>query len=175
MHPAMAMVRDSGKKACFPSFFPISWELPKFLVLPWAEGDTFSVTKLLCSSEWGTGKNQMSQPLSMLAKSQGTTQTGCVGTGNSLDCLLAQVYQSIISGEGRCGGPMVLPSAPLELDSISLFTQGRLLPPAAANLLAKAGISENATNAQLASQLIYHSIWKYPGQAYSYLADCRYI
>lgn len=37
---------------------------------------------------------------------------------------------------------MVFPSAPLELDTISLFTQGRLLPLAAASLLAKAGISE---------------------------------
>lgn len=101
------------------------------------------MTKLLCNSEWGADETQIPQSRSVLAKSQGITRTGRLGTGNSLEHLLVQVYQSVISGEGRRrGGPMVLPSAPLELDSISLFTQGRLLPLAAANLLAEAGISE---------------------------------
>lgn len=125
------------------SFFPFSQEFSEFLILLWAKVNASSVTKLLCNSEWGTSGTQIPQSLSVLAKSQGTTQAGRLGTGNSLEHLLAQVYQSVISGEGRrCGGPTVLPSAPLELDSISLFTQGRLLPLAAANLLAEAGISE---------------------------------
>lgn len=125
------------------SFFSFPQELSEFLVLPWAKVNASSVTKPLCNSERGAGENQIPQSLSVLAKSQGITLTGRLGTGNSLDHLLAQVYQSVISGEGRSrGGPTVLPSAPLELDSISLFTQGRLLSLAAANLRAEAGIPE---------------------------------
>lgn len=125
------------------SFFSFPQELSEFLVLPWAKVNASSVIKPLCNSERGAGENQIPQSLSVLAKSQGITLTGRLGTGNSLDHLLAQVYQSVISGEGRSrGGPTVLPSAPLELDSISLFTQGRLLSLAAANLRAEAGIPE---------------------------------
>lgn len=125
------------------SFFSSPREFSEFLVLPWAKVNASSVIKPLCNSERGAGENQIPQSLSVLAKSQGITLTGRLGTGNSLDHLLAQVYQSVISGEGRRrGGPTVLPSAPLELDSISLFTQGRLLSLAAANLRAEAGIPE---------------------------------
>lgn len=105
MHPSHGPdVRGTGKE-CFPSFLSFRDSLASFLVLqvPYPPVEAPTVTKLLCNTEWELVNTLTPQSVTVSAKSQGTTQAGCVGAGNRLDSLLAQVDQCL-SGEGRRRG-----------------------------------------------------------------------